>query len=95
LVRIIVAFTRLVGAAETDEVRCHRAMPRGRENGDHLSIEIRPGRLAVKHQHRCSIARPLVDIVNAEPTAAGVGNFDVVRNEAVTRQAFESIFGSA
>ena len=58
------------------------------DDRNHLSVQIRPRRLAVHHQHGCGIARPVVDVVDAQPI-----DVDVVRRELVAGQIGETVVG--
>ena len=78
LVAVVAAARRLVGLAEADQVRRHRAEPGVGEDGDHPAVEVAPRRLAVEHQHRIGVRRPLVDVVHPEP-ARQVGPVRVER----------------
>jgi hypothetical protein len=59
---------RLVGAAETREVRRQDAMAGVDENRDHAPIEVAPGRLAVQAEESLGrIARACIDVVQRQP----------------------------
>ncbi len=81
VVRVPVAVGRLVGASEAEVVR-RDASRDTCERRDHLSIQERPGRLAVQEQDRITAA--LVDVVHAQSVLV-----DVVRRERVARKALE------
>jgi hypothetical protein len=83
----------LVAPAEPDEVRRQHAMSARDEAGDHLPVEIRPGRLAVQQQDRARAARALVDVVHAQGPALAVGEQGVVRGERVAGQVGEAALG--
>ena len=57
----------LIGSAEAEEIRRDHAMARGGKDGEHLSVEVAPGRFAMKTKEgdfrvlRAFVARELFD----------------------------------
>ncbi len=80
---------RLVGAPETNEVRCHRAQTLRDEPVDHFAVEVGPCRLAMEQQDHFRIMRALVDVVHPQP----VGQLGVVRTEWKARECGEPFVG--
>ena len=90
LVRVVLAAHRLVRAPEAHQVGRHPAVPGLHEERDHLAVEEAPGGLAVQHQNRGGVARPLVDGVDAQAL-----HLRVVRLEGVAGQVLEALVGSS
>src|SRR5439155_26343634 len=61
VVRVIRYLQRLVGASETEVIRCDDAKGRCKQR-DHLPVQVRPRRLAVKQQDR--VAMSLIDVMH-------------------------------
>ncbi len=60
----------LVGLAEPHEVGGDHAVALGHEAGNHVAVEVGPGRFAVKEEHRLvRISWSLVDVVDPEGAA--------------------------
>ena len=61
----------LVRTPETEIVRCHGAMPRRHKNGNHPTVKITPGGLAVQAQENMfRIARAGIHVVQAKALEA-------------------------
>jgi hypothetical protein len=59
----------LVGAAEPDEVGGDRPQTGRRELGHDVTVEERPGGLAVQEHHRLAVGGPGLDIGHPQPVA--------------------------
>src|SRR5262249_20513593 len=90
LVGVVLAANRLVGTPEADQVRCHDPVSGRHQDGDHLAVEVRPGRLAVQAEDGVRARRSLVDVVDPEPV-----DVEVVRAERVAWKTHEAIVGGA
>ena len=78
LVRVVAPIARLVRPSEPDQVGRDDAMPGVHQRRDHLSIQIRPGGLAVQEQDGRRVLGPFVQVVHAQPV-----DLDVVGRERV------------
>jgi hypothetical protein len=94
-IAIVAALAQLVGLAEADQVGREHAQPRGRNRQDHVPVQVRPGRLAVQHQHRRRVARAFVNVVQAQLERALLRDLVVVRRERVVGQVRETRVGGA
>ena len=65
LIRVHVHVRRFVRTAEADEIGDDTAVPRRRQNRDHLPVQERPRRFTVQKQYRVAVARSLVEVVHA------------------------------
>jgi phytoene synthase len=65
LIAVVLALSRLVGSAKTDQVGGDHAMPGGDEQGDHLAIQVTPRWFTMHQQHRSGCGWPLVEVVHA------------------------------
>jgi hypothetical protein len=84
-------FEWLVGTAEADEVRSHGTKAPADQAGDHVTVQVRPGRLAVEEEHRVGARCPLVDVVDPDPARqAGVPGL-----EGEAGELGEAVFGGA
>ncbi|MCY1170271.1 hypothetical protein D9M73_103340 [compost metagenome] len=90
---VIGACGGFVGFAEANQVGRDHAVSGGGERRHELAIEIGPARLAVQQQHRRGIARPLIEIVDAEGRAVGIGHALIVRRERIIGQPLEPFLG--
>src|SRR5439155_18134909 len=88
VVRVPVEVGRLVGAPEPRVVGGDAAVARVAYRRDHLAPQIRPGRLAVKEDHRSSL--PLVQM--REPQAVDLA---VIRLVGEVQQPLEALVGGA
>ena len=59
------------------------------------AVEIAPGRLPVHAKHNWPVARPGVDVVDAERAAFAIGNVGVVGREGEARQVRKAFVGRA
>src|SRR5208337_1482627 len=82
---------RLVGAAKAEEIRRDNAQAGGDKGGDHLAVEIGPGRLPMQAERDRRVARSLVEIVHAQAARA----FEVMGGEGKGRQGGKALVGSA
>ncbi len=86
---------RFVASTEPDLVRDDHAVPRGYESGNHLSIQVRPGRLSVQEHHRRTVAWSFVEIVHAKDSAFEIVDVDVMWRERIRVEVREAIVGRA
>ena len=77
---------RFVRATEADQVRSEYPIPRIEQGWDHPTVEVAPGRLAVKQHHRMGILGPLVDV--GHPQAVDRPVFWLVREVVEADEAF-------
>jgi hypothetical protein len=70
LVGAVVAVGGLVAAPEAHHVHRHRPQAGGDEDGDHLAVAVRAGRLAVQQQHDLAVTGSFVEVV--DPQAAAI-----------------------
>ena len=56
-----------------------------------MAVEVRPRRLTVEQEHRRPPGWTFVEMVDAESTAHGVVDLDVVGREGVTREPLEPL----
>ena len=84
--RVEAFILRLVGSPETQKVGCHHTLARLDEHGQHLSIKVAPGRLAMETQHRrVSITRTFVQVVHPQALETSQVR-TVVRRKRAVRQ---------
>jgi len=66
LITVRVDVRGFVGFTKTDQIRRYHPVPCGCANGNHMAVEVRPGRLAVHHQHRAGVGGAFIDVVHAQ-----------------------------
>ena len=77
---------RFVRAAEADQIRSEYPIPGVEQGRDHPTVEVAPGRLAVKQNHWMGILGPLVDV--GHPQAVDRPVFWLVREVVEADEAF-------
>ena len=85
---------RLAGLSERpkpDQVRGHGPEPGVDQHGDHVAVEVAPGRLAVEEEHHRGVRVALVEVVDPQRAALAVGDLGVVRLERVAGQVREAV----
>jgi hypothetical protein len=70
-------------------------MAGGNEDGDHVTVQERPRRLAVHQQDRRRVRRALVEVVDAQTTAVAIVDLDVLRLEAEIGESRKSLVRGA
>ena len=80
----------LVRAPETDQVRGQHPVSRGNQRRDHEAVEIAPGRFTVEQQHRRRVARPFIQVMQAQACHLGV-----LRLKREVGQRVEALFWGA
>lgn len=60
-----------------------------------MSIQVAPRGIAVQQQHRGGVARPRVEVVDADRGAVGVDDLAIVRGEVEILEHREAVIGSA
>ncbi|CFE46888.1 Uncharacterised protein [Mycobacterium tuberculosis] len=88
-VGVVLDASRLVGAAEADQVGREHTVPGGGERRNHGSVQITPGGLAVQQDDRRTVARALVDVVHSQRLGVAGRHIDIVRCKRVAHQVFE------
>ena len=84
--RVISPVGGLVGLACAGKIHGDDATPGFQQAGDHLAIEIGPGRVAMQQEDGLSITRALVDVVDAELSSILILDGLVVGRPRITRQ---------
>ena len=92
----VVALGRwLVRAPTADQIDRNHPMARRQEAGDHVAIEIGPGRIAVDQHDGLSVSRAFIDIVDPNIAAILVLDGQIVRLPRKIRQVGKTVFGGA
>ena len=93
LVGVVGPRGRLVGFAETDQVRHHHPVPGPGQHRNELAVKIGPARLAVHQQDRRGLGRPFVQVMDPQLAAVGIEHLSVMRREGIVGDALEGGIG--
>ncbi len=90
LIGVVRARRRLVGAPKADQVRRDATVAPRHQARDDVAVEIGPGGLAMQQQHRRTVARPLVHIVQPQ-RPLGVDDVQVLGGIGPVGQSLEPV----
>ena len=91
--RVIAPFRWFVASPTAHKIYRDCAFSRGDQAGDHFSIKVGPGWIAVHQKNDVTVIRPLVQIVNLYIGTAVIGHREVVGLEREARQIRKSCLG--